>query len=173
MNLKQQATLIIEALLFSSDEPLSLEKIQEILQTFYLFPLQEIKEMVESLKTQNHAYQLDLCSGGYLFRTNIIYRPYIEKLKGMKRREKLSIAAIEVLAIVSHKQPITRSSIEAIRGVDSSNVLHALIEKELIEQVGKEESPGRPPLYSVTKKFLQHFGLKDFTELKNAICAAP
>jgi segregation and condensation protein B len=169
MELQQTATNILKALLFSSAEPLFLDKIQEIMKTFHPFSLEEIKELLNSLKehysSEDEVLQIDEVSNGFLLRTKLIYRPYIEKLKGVKRPEKLSLASIEVLAIVSHKQPITRSSIEAIRGVDSSNIIHSLVEKELLVSLGKEETLGRPTLYGVTSKFLQYFGLKNLTEL--------
>lgn len=170
MSIHQTAKKIIEALLFSSNEPIALEKIHEIIQTFYQFSSTEIlillNELQESYNLEDKPIQLDIISSGYIFRTKPIYRPYIEQLKGQKKPEKLSIAAIEVLAIVSHKQPITKSTIDAIRGVDSGNVIHSLLEKDLLIQLGKEESLGRPMLYGASQKFLQHFGIKSFAELK-------
>lgn len=169
MELTNTAINIIKALLFSSAEPLSIEKIHEILKGFNEFSLKEIENLLVELKNtysaEDEVLQLDELANGYILRTKLIYRPYIEKLKGIKRPEKLSIAAIEVLAIISHKQPITKSSIESIRGVDSSNIIHSLVEKDLITCLGKDESIGRPSLYGVTPKFLQYFGLKNINDL--------
>ncbi len=169
MELAKTAKQIIEALLFSSAEPLPLEKIHEIIQSFHPFTLIEVKELLTSIKEkyarEDQALQLDEVSNAFILRTKLIFRPYIEKLKGIKRQEKLSMAAYEVLAIISHKQPITRASIDAIRGVDSSNIVYSLIDKELIHSMGKEESLGRPTLYGVTSKFLSHFGLKNLEDL--------
>ncbi|MDR3625055.1 MAG: SMC-Scp complex subunit ScpB [Chlamydiales bacterium] len=166
---KQHAKRVIEALLFSSSDPLSLQKIHEILQDFYPYSEIETKEFINLLKENythhQHAFQLDEIAGGYILRTSTAFSPYIEKLRGHKRTEKLSQAGIETIAIIAHKQPIARSAIEAIRGVDSSGILHTLLEKELIEIVGKQEVPGRPSLYGVTKKFLHYFGIKSIQEL--------
>ena len=100
-------------------------------------------------------------------RTLANYGPYIEHLFRKKRTEKLSQAAAEVLSIVAFRQPITRSQIDAIRGVDSSGTLHSLIERGLVESVGRLEAPGRPSLYSVTQAFMKHFGIQDLTELQD------
>ena len=91
--------------------------------------------------------------------------PYIEAIGVSRRGEKLSQAAAEVLAIIAYKQPITRPQIDAIRGVDSSGTIYNLLERQLIEPLGKLEAPGRPTLFGITKNFLEHFGLKDVKQL--------
>ena len=169
MELAKTAKQIIEALLFSSAEPLNLEKIHEILSAFHPFTLDEVREFLKSIQEKysrdDQSLQIDEVSNAFILRTKLIFRPYIEKLKGIKRQDKLSQAAYEVLAIISHKQPITRASIDAIRGVDSSNIVCSLVDKELIHSIGKDESLGRPTLYGVTPKFLTHFGLKNLEDL--------
>lgn len=166
---RNQAKKIIEALLFASDEPLPLQKIHEILEIFSLFSVSTVKEMVEELgqsyRSAESSFHLYEIAGGYILRTAEIYRPYIEKLNGTKRSEKISPATMEVLAIIAYKQPIARAQIEGIRGVDCSNVLHSLLERELIEQSGRSETPGRPSLYITTPRFLKHFGLKSLEDL--------
>jgi segregation and condensation protein B len=166
---REQAKKIIEAILFASNEPLSIQRIQEILEIFSLFSFTAVKEMLEELgqdyRSSESSFHLYEIAGGYILRTTEIYRPYIEKLHGTKRSEKISQATMEVLAIIAYKQPIARAQIEGIRGVDCTNALHSLLERDLIEQAGKSETPGRPSLYATTPRFLKHFGLKSLEEL--------
>lgn len=166
---KAQAKKIIEALLFSSNEPLPLQKIKEILDLFASFTPSKITEMLEELKlfyqASGSSFHLYEIAGGYLLRTAEIYRPYIEKLQGARRADRLSSAAMEVLSIIAYKQPIAKAQIEGIRGVDCSNSIYSLIERELIESTGRSETPGRPTLYGTTQQFLKHFGLKSLEEL--------
>jgi segregation and condensation protein B len=169
MNKSNCAKQIIESLLFSTNEPINIEKITEILTFFHPYTQTDVKMLIEEIRNrylhEDHYLQLDEIDCCYVFRTKPLFRPYIEKLKGVKKPEKLSNAALEVLAIIAHKQPITKSHIESIRGVDSSNLIHGLLEKELIEVIGKDESPGRPLLFGTTFKFLQYFSLKTIEEI--------
>jgi segregation and condensation protein B len=93
------------------------------------------------------------------------FNSYIALLQRNKRAEKLSNAAAEVLAIIAYRQPITKPQVEAIRGVDSSSAFQVLLERQLIQPAGKLEAAGRPTLYTTTREFLQHFGLRDVREL--------
>lgn len=168
--LKRYLKRVIEALLFTSSDPLPLVKIREITDTIYPLRPRALRQLIEELQqdyiSQQHAFKLDEIAQGYVIRTYEDYAPYIDLLYRHKRGEKLSYAATEVLAIVAYKQPITRPQIDAIRGVDSSGILTQLLERNLIEPVGKLEAPGRPTLYSITKEFLKHFGLKDLSDLR-------
>lgn len=165
-----KAKRIIEALLFSSSEPISFNKLREILESIYDFKPRMLREILDELQsdyiTQNRAYRLEEIAQGFLLRTCEEFGSYINLLYRNKRTEKLSHAAAEVLAIIAYRQPITRPQIDAIRGVDSSGVIQVLLERQLIEPTGRLEAPGRPTLYGITKDFLKHFGLKDLTELK-------
>lgn len=160
---------VIEALLFSSQEPLQFEKIREITDTVHPLPPRYLHAIIHSLQdeyhTQQRAFRLEETAQGFTLRTCVEYGPYIELLGRNKRTEKLSHAAAEVLAIIAYRQPITRAQIEAIRGVDSSGTTHSLLERQLIQPVGRLEVPGRPILYGITKEFLTHFGLRDVKEL--------
>jgi len=164
-----QLKRIVEALLFASQEPISFQKIREVTDTFKPVKPRQLKQIIEELQqdylTQQRAFRLDEIAQGFLLRSCEEYSPYIEVLYRNKRTEKLSQAAAEVLAIIAYRQPITRPQIEAIRGVDSSGTVQSLLERQLIEPVGKLEAPGRPTLYSITKDFLVHFGLNDIKEL--------
>lgn len=160
---------IVEALLFSSSEPLPLNKIKEIIETTYPVKLKELKILLVQLKDtyekENRGFQLDEIAEGFLLRTVQDLFPYVELLHKDRRGEKLSKAAMEVLAIIAFKQPITRTQIESIRGVDSSGTIYSLQERGLIEVTGRLETPGRPSQYGLTKGFLKHFGLKNFEQL--------
>lgn len=160
---------IIEALLFVSHEPISFTKIREVLDSVELLKPRQIQdllqEMAEEYILQQRSFRLEEIAQGYTLRTCKEYGPYIDLLFRNKRTEKLSPAAAEVLAIIAYKQPITRPQIEAIRGVDSSGVIQSLLERQLIEAVGRLEAPGRPTMYGITTYFLKHFGLRDLNEL--------
>lgn len=166
---RQHLKRVIEALLFTSNEPVPLHKIREVTTAIGHLRPGQIRQMIEELKqeyvAQQRAFKLEEIAQGYVLRTHEEYAPYIELLYRQRRNEKLSYAGTEVLAIIAYRQPITRPQIDAIRGVDSSGSVAQLLERNLIEPVGRMEVPGRPTLYSTTKQFLKHFGLKDLSEL--------
>lgn len=167
--LRHHLKKVMEALLFSNADPLPLIKIREVTDTILPLRPRQLRQILEELKqdylSQQHCFQLEEIAQGYVLRTYEEYAPYIDLLHRQKRAEKVSHAATEVLAIVAYRQPITRPQIDAIRGVDSAGTLMQLIERQLIEPVGKLEAPGRPTLYGTTKEFLKHFGLKDLSQL--------
>ena len=168
--LRQHLKRVMEALLFASPDPIPLAKLREITDTILPIPPRQLRQILEELKqdylTQQRAFKLEEIAQGYVLRTYEEYAPYLDQLHRQKRGEKLSYASTEVLAIIAYRQPITRPQIDAIRGVDSSGTIMQLLERQLIEPVGKLEAPGRPTLYGTTKEFLKHFGLKDLNELK-------
>lgn len=169
--LQQHLKRVIEALLFASSDPLPLPKIREITDTILPLRPRQLRQILEELKqeylSQQRAFQLEEIAQGYVLRSHEEYAPYLDLLHRQKRAEKLSHASTEVLAIIAYRQPITRPQIDAIRGVDSSGSVMQLLERQLIEPVGKLEAPGRPTLYGTTKEFLKHFGLKDLNELNH------
>lgn len=164
---------VIEALLFTSNEPIPFTKIREITDT--INPLHPrvlramIQELEEEYRIQHRAFRLEEIAQGFILRTGEEYCPYIELMGRNKRTEKLSQAAAEVLAIIAYRQPITRPQIESIRGVDCSGIIQTLQERQLINAVGKLETAGRPTLFGTTKDFLKHFGLRDAKELPELI----
>lgn len=166
---RDQLKRLIEALLFASAEPLPFGKIREVTDALKPVRPRLLRDLMEELQqeylTERRGFRLEEIAQGYLMRSSEEFNPYIELLYRNKRNEKLTQAAAEVLAIIAYRQPITRPQIEAIRGVDSSGIVQNLLERQLIEPVGKLEAPGRPTLYGITKDFLKHFGLKDVTEL--------
>lgn len=166
---------IVEALLFASSEPLPLQKMRDIIQSQFPIRSKELKEIIERLSQEyadeGHAFEITEVGGGYLLRTIALMHPFLELLHQDRRSEKLSQAATEVLAIIAYRQPITRREMEQIRGVDCSGTVVSLVERGLIEPVGRKEAPGRPIQYGVTKKFLQHFGLKSLDDLTHLVAA--
>ena len=157
--------MIIEALLFSSDKPLTVKEIHEVL------PDAEKSEIKNSIRILTHDYDalersfvLKEIAGGYQFRSRPEYGSYILRMF-QKTPNRLSRATIETLAIIAYKQPILRSEIERLRGVDVGGILKTLMEKGLIKIMGRKELPGRPLVYGTTKRFLEVFDLKDINSL--------
>lgn len=173
LQLQQHLKRVVEALLFASPDPLPLAKIREVTDAILPIRPRQLRQILDELKqeylAQQRAFKLEEIAQGYVLRTHEEYAPYLDLLHRQKRGEKLSHASTEVLAIIAYRQPITRPQIDAIRGVDSSGSLMQLLERQLIESIGKLEAPGRPTLYGTTKEFLKHFGLKDISELKGKL----
>ena len=158
---------VIEALIFASDAPLALEKICIILPEV---EKTEIKEALDNLileydERQSGIY-LQEVAGGFQFRTRPELGLWVKKLKSTKPHS-LSPQAMETLAIIAYKQPIVKSEIESIRGVDVGAPLKGLLDKRLIRIVGRKDVPGKPIIYGTTRKFLEVFNLKDLLDLPN------
>jgi segregation and condensation protein B len=158
---------VIEALIFASDTPLALEKICIILSDV---EKTEIREAFEKLVLEYNERQggiyLQEVAGGFQFRTRSEFSQWVKKLKSTKPHS-LSPQAMETLAIVAYKQPIVKSEIESIRGVDVGAPLKGLLDKKLIRIVGRKDVPGKPIIYGTTRKFLEVFNLKDLMDLPN------
>ena len=156
---------IIETLLFVSDGPLTVDQVKTVLNE--TSPA-EIRQAFASLTTdyenRNGGIFLSEVAGGFQLRTRPAYKHYIHKLREPSPL-KLSKAAMETLAIVAYQQPILRSEVEHIRGVNSGNTLRFLQEKKMIRVLGRRDVPGRPLVYGTTKKFLETFDLKDLKDL--------
>lgn len=156
---------IIESLLFVAEEPLTVDKIKRI--TAYA-ETKEIKDALAALSTEYEArlggFYLDEVAGGYQIRTRPEYTEWIKKLI-QPRPLRLSKAALETLVIIAYKQPIIRSDVEHLRGVDCGGVLRVLFERKLIRVLGRREIAGRPLIYATTKRFLEVFDLKDLKDL--------
>ena len=157
--------LIVEALLFSSDRPLNAKEIQAWIPDATVLEIgKALEELVEEYKHLGRSFSLRRVAGGYQFRTDPAFAPFIlSMLKTTPLR--LSRAALETLAIIAYKQPILRQEIERLRGVDVGGALRSLMQKGLIRIVGRKNLPGRPLLYGTTKKFLEVFGLEDLSGL--------
>ncbi|HET57868.1 MAG TPA: SMC-Scp complex subunit ScpB [Deltaproteobacteria bacterium] len=156
---------IIESLLFVSDIPLSIKKMKELLDDVSEADVAAaVRELVDEYSRREGGVFLAEVAGGFQFRTADISTPWILKLRG-GRPASLSQAALETLAVVAYRQPVLKSDIEQVRGVDVSAALKGLLEKNLVRVVGRKDVPGRPIMYGTTKRFLEVFGLKDLSEL--------
>lgn len=156
----------VEALIFASDTPLPRKKIKELLE------LQSEKEISQAIKDlnakydkQNSALQIIEVGGGHQLVTRPEFDSLIKKLYRSRSAGRLTHRALETLAIVAYKQPITKTEIEAIRGVNVDGVMRTLIERNLITVTGRVKAPGNPLLYGTTKYFLEYFGLKSIKDL--------
>jgi len=155
----------IEALLFSADQPLPLSLLSESLGA----PADEIAAGLERLGAEYAArdagVELREIAGGWMLVTTAEQAEWVGRLLRGKKRMRLSRPALETMAIVAYKQPVTKSEIEAIRGVDSSAVMATLLERNLVTIKGRSKVVGRPLLYGTTPEFLEYFGLRDLSEL--------
>lgn len=155
----------VEAMLFASGEPLSLKDLSHNLE-IQAKALEEIlKEMINDYEDENRGIKLIAINDGYQLVTKVENSDFIQKLLKKNRRQSLSQASIESLAIIAYKQPITRIDIDEIRGVKSESAIQKLVEKNLIKDIGRLEVPGRPILYGTTDEFLRQFGLETLKEL--------
>ena len=161
----RETKAIIECLLFVSKEPLTLKAIAQVLE----IPEEDVKvladELMEEYNTNRHGICISLVANGYQMCTRPEMAGYIEKLYKPQGAHGLSKAALETLAIVAYKQPVTRTEIESIRGVKVDSAIGTLVEKNLVKEVGRKDGPGRPMLFGTTSSFLRYFGLQDLSEL--------
>jgi segregation and condensation protein B len=173
---------IIEALLFSAQKPLSIREITTAIKSaedpaaagpneFARVREAEVAAAIEQLKTeyveQGRAFQLIEKAEGWQLATDPKYAPWVRQLFPIPKPARLSAPALETLAIIAYRQPITRADVEAVRGVNIDGVLQTLMERGLVKIAGRAEIPGRPLLYETTQFFLDHFGLRDLDELPN------
>ncbi len=163
---------VIESLIFASPEPISEEKICEIiakgeenlgLETDAIEPF--VDKLNQRYEENGLAFRIDFVAGGYTFATKKRFEPWLSIFQHENAYRKLSQSAIETLAIVAYKQPVTKPEVDDIRGVDSGYILRQLLEKVLIEVSGRLDAPGKPLLYRTTKHFLKHFGINSIDEL--------
>lgn len=150
---------VIEALLFSSDRPLLLEQLKHVLG----LDANQIRLALEELRLEyeNSCRGLRVIevAGGFQMATAADFSPFLKKLYKERRAERLSKPALETLAIIAYKQPVTRLEIESLRNVNIDGVMGSLVEKNLIRITGRKKAPGRPHVFGTTRQFLEHFGL--------------
>src|SRR5213595_3729882 len=175
-------TKIIEALLFSAQKPLSIREITAAIRgaeddefgsnEFTRAKEAEVGAALEQLKVQyiqqNRAFQLVEKAEGWQLATDPAFAKWVRQLFPAPKPARLSAPALETLAIIGYRQPITRADVEAVRGVNIDGVLQTLMERGLVKIAGRAEIPGRPLLYETTQFFLDHFGLRTLDELPNA-----
>jgi len=161
-----EAKRITEALLFSSSNPLSLDQIKEIVGE--IRPSQ-IKVLIEELNAEydqtGKSFKIIEIAGGFQSCTRPEYAIWVKRLYKKRRGQKLSMPALETLAIIGYRQPATKGDIEFIRGVNVDGVLRTLLEKGLVKTKGRKEGIGRPIIYVTTRRFLEYFGLTSLSEL--------
>ena len=156
---------ILEALLFAAPEPLTQKRVNLIFQKDAPILDNSIKKLNAHYKKNNRPYIIQKIAGGFQITTLPKYNKWIKRMFDKSGKITLSTAAIETLAIVAYKQPINRFNIESIRGVDCSGVIKTLLTKNLIKIKGRDDTPGRPLLYSTTNEFLENFGLNRLSDL--------
>ena len=157
---------ILEAILFVSPEPVPVARLVSILGTVSKAEVvQALGILTHDLDQDGRGIQLVQVAGGYRLVTKQEYGPWLKRMDKAKAAQKLSRSALESLAIIAYKQPLVRSEIEEIRGVETSGVLRTLCERKLVRIVGRKDVPGRPIMYGTTKFFLEHFGLQDLSQL--------
>jgi segregation and condensation protein B len=157
---------IVEGLLFASDAPLEAERIRDVLD---LERIEDARDLVGALREryerEARVLQIAEVGGGYRMVTRAELAPWLVRLARTRSRARLSRAALEALAIVAYRQPVSRPEIDAVRGVNSEGVLDNLLERRLVRIAGRKEAPGRPFLFETTREFLVAFGLRDLDDL--------
>jgi segregation and condensation protein B len=160
---------LVEAALLAADEPLTLRRLAAVAGLADASQARRLVERLQALYDQDGtAFQMEELAGGFQLLTRPEFHPWLARLRRAGNEMRLSAAARETLAIVAYRQPIARADVESIRGVQSGDMLHQLMEKGLVRIAGRDESLGRPVLYATTRKFLQVFGLRSLRDLPQA-----
>lgn len=155
----------IEGILFAAGEPVRAAKLAVVLDTDAETVSKAVKELKEEYERDHRGFNIIDILDGYQICSRPEYYTYIQEILGEQRNQPLSNAAMEALAIIAYKQPITRGQIEHIRGVNSDGCVNRLYERGLVEEAGRLDAPGRPILYRTTENFLRCFGLKNPQDL--------
>lgn len=161
----------IEALVFITQEPISTDEIRKILQEAFDTKITKgaidnaLREIQSKYESDDFAFELIHIAGGYKFMTKGAYHDTLAVFLKQASNKKLSRAALETLSIIAYKQPVVKSEIEKIRGVNCDYSIQKLLEKELVEITGRDEGPGRPLLYGTSEKFMDYFGISDIKDL--------
>ncbi|MCD4847569.1 MAG: SMC-Scp complex subunit ScpB [Candidatus Aegiribacteria sp.] len=155
----------VEALIFASDAPLSIEQLCEYTGSGEDSVHQALDRLNKAFLDQQHALMIIEVAGGYRLATDKDFGSIVSQLFEGRKPGKLSRAALETLAVIAYSQPCTRMAIESIRGVNCDSAIRTLLERDMIRISGRMETPGRPLLYSTTRVFLEYFGLTDLDHL--------
>ena len=157
---------VVEAMLFASDVPLEAERIREVLDLENAAAARGlVEELIARYEGEPRGLAIVEVGGGYRMVTRPELAPWLVRLARARTRVRLSRPALETLAIIAYKQPVSRPELDAVRGVNSDAVLDNLLERRLIRIGGRKEAPGRPFLYETTREFLVAFGLRDLNDL--------
>lgn len=175
MDILEQLPTMVEALIFSSETPIRMEEILQTLEAHFQISFSKkqvqaaIAQLQNKYKSDGFAFELLNIAHGFMFYSKPSQQPLIGTLLKQRAKQRLSKAALETLAIIAYQQPVAKSQVEHIRGVNCDYALHKLLEKDLVEIKGRSTEVGRPLLYGTSTKFMQHFGLasiKDLPKLK-------
>lgn len=185
MNTESPLHHIVEAVLFASQKPVSIKELTAIFKgaadaakenpfvACHAKPKQEdfqeaIRKLEDEYRETGRAFEVRESAAGWQLVTRADFSPWLRQIFPENRAPRLSAPALETLAIIAYRQPITRADIEAIRGVSIDGVMQTILDRGLIRIAGRSEVPGRPLLYETTQFFMEHFGLKDLDDLPNA-----
>lgn len=156
----------IEALIFASEKPATIDQIKKVLS---IPDAASVRKVIEELKAeyemQNRGLRIVEIAGGFQMIAATVFSPFLKKLFKYRFNDKLSKPALESLAIIAYKQPLTKSEIESLRNVNVDGVMKSLLDKNLIRICGRKKIPGRPFVFGTTRQFLEHFGLKSLDDL--------
>jgi segregation and condensation protein B len=155
---------LLEALLFGADGPVRIERLTEVLAAERAAVAAALDELAADYLAQPRGFFLQETAGAYQLRTRPEYADYLRRL-GRSRAFRFSRPALETLAIIAYRQPVTRTEIEYLRGVDSGSVLKTLLDKHLVRILGRKDVPGKPAIYGTSREFLELFGLPDLAAL--------
>jgi len=167
----ENKTLHIESIIFTSKNAVSIKELFDFFKTKQVenINVEIIQECIDEIenkyKSDNFSFELKNVGGGYQFLSKVVFHDSISVFLNQKAKRKLSTSAMETLSIIAYKMPVTKSEIEQIRGVSSDYTVHKLLEKELINILGKADKPGKPILYGVSQYFLDYFGLNSIDEM--------
>jgi len=156
---------VIEALIFVSDEPLSVKTIADVLKEDKQVIVEAVAALAQEFNERNSGLQLREVAGGWQLATRPEYHEHVRAFLKTRPSAKLTIASLETLAVIAYRQPVTVPEILEIRGVQSPSAIKTLLDKKLIVAKGRKETVGRPMMYGTSKEFLMQFGLKDLSEL--------
>jgi len=162
---------ILEALIFSSEQPISLAELQSVLFTYSgeEVSMEAIKDMVDGIQkryeSDDYVFEILQSGGGYQFLTKALYHKPISTLLQQRAKRKLSTAALECLSIIAYSQPVTKTDLEDIRGVNCDYTIQKLLERDLVRITGRTDTPGKPLLYGTTQFFMDYFGINTLDEL--------
>ena len=165
----------IEALIFASEQSISVEEIRQVMEeaNSRTLKIENIQSLIDDIRNKydslDLALELVFLNGGYQFLTRKEYYPVINQLQIQRSKKKLSQAALETLAIIAYKQPITKLEIEQIRGVNCDYTVHKLLERELVNIIGKADTVGKPILYGTSGLFMDYFGINSNADLPQMV----
>jgi segregation and condensation protein B len=162
---QSERAAVIEALIFVSDEPLSIKAIADVLKEGKDVISEAVTALAEEFNARNSGLQLREVAGGWQFATRPEYHEHVRAFLKTRPSAKLTIASLETLAVIAYRQPVTVPEILEIRGVQSPSAIKTLLDKKLIVAKGRKDTVGRPMMYGTSKEFLLQFGLKDLSEL--------